>query len=83
MILLAGASANADRTYNLSVALQRYSAGENHDTSKIGDMDSKKLATGLGVFRQILGCDVESARRVRFVNRNIYAWIYNPLYKIP
>jgi len=72
MILIAGASANADRTYNLSVALERYSPGENHDTSGIGDMDSKKLVTGLGVFRQILGCDVESARRVRFVNRNIY-----------
>jgi hypothetical protein len=72
MILLAGASANADCTYDLSVTLERYSPGENHDTSGIGDMDSKKLATGLGVFRQILGCDVESARRVRFVNRNIY-----------
>jgi len=73
MVLLAGASANADRTYNLSAALERYSPGENHDTSGIRDMDSKKLATGLGVFRQILCCDVESARRVCFVNRNIYA----------
>src|SRR5208283_2025436 len=73
MILLAGASTDADRTYNLSVALERHSPGENHDTSGIGDMDSKELATGLGVLRQIPGCHVESARCVRFVNRNIYA----------
>ena len=73
LILLAGASTHADRTYNLSVVLERYSPSENHDTSGIGGVDSKELATGLGVLRQVLGCDVERARRVRFVDRNIYA----------
>jgi hypothetical protein len=73
MILLAGASTHADRAHDLSLALERYSPGENHDPSGIGDMYSKELATGLGVLRQILGCDFESARGVRFVNRNIDA----------
>jgi hypothetical protein len=36
-------------------------------------MDSKELATGLGVLRQIFGGHVESARCVRFVDRNIDA----------
>src|ERR1017187_595688 len=73
LILLGGASTNADRTYDLSVALDRYSAGEDHDTSGIGDVDSKELAAGLGVLRQILGRHVESAGCVRFVNRDIDA----------
>ena len=51
MILLAGASTNADRTYNLSVTLQRDSPGENHDSSGIGHVDPEELATGLGVLR--------------------------------
>jgi hypothetical protein len=55
MILLAGASTNADRADNLSVTLQRDSPGENHDSSGIGHVDPEELATGLGVLRQILG----------------------------
>ena len=51
MILLAGASTNADRACNLSVTLQRDSPGENHDSSGIGHVDPEELATGLGVLR--------------------------------
>jgi hypothetical protein len=73
LILFAGASADADRTHDLPFAPEWYSAGENHDPSGIGDMDSRELAAGLGVLRQILGGHVESPRCVRFVNRNIDA----------
>ena len=51
MILLAGASTNADRACNLSVTLQGDSPGENHDSPRIGRVDPEELAAGLGVLR--------------------------------
>src|SRR5262245_13127308 len=73
MILIPRASTDTDRAHHVAIALQRNSAGENHDLAVIGSVNSEELPAGLGVRRQILGCYIKGAGSERLVDRNIDA----------
>lgn len=59
--LLAGAAAEADRTYDLAVALERYATGEDHYPPFAGDVDAEELLARLSIIGQVLSGDVERA----------------------
>src|SRR5581483_43765 len=65
MVLVSRSPADADGANDLSILLQRYATGEDHDLAVVRRMDSEELSSGLRVGRQILGGNVEGARSVR------------------
>src|ERR1019366_805457 len=73
MVLLARAAADADGAYNFAVALQRDTAREDHNLAVVRGMDAEKLSARLRVRRQVFGRDVEGARGVGLLLRNIDA----------
>src|SRR5579862_6910871 len=64
MILIARATADANRAYNFSALLQRDAAREDHDLAVVGGVDTKELPARLRMRRQVLGRDVERPRCV-------------------
>jgi len=73
MILVAGTAANANRPYHVAISLQRDAAGKNHDLAVVGSMNAEELASRLRMLRQFLRFDIECARRVSLLHRDIDA----------
>jgi len=61
VILIAGASGDADSADYLAVLLDGDAAGEDHDLAVVGGVDAEELVAGLGVGGEVLGGDVEGA----------------------
>src|SRR3984957_9595303 len=73
MILIPGSAADSDSSHHFSRLLEGDATGKNHDLAVIGCMDAKKLSAGLRVGGEIFGGDVEGARGVRLLDRNVDA----------
>src|SRR5258707_10630466 len=73
MVLAARTSADPNGAHNFSVLLERHAPGEDHDLAVVRRMNSEKLPTRLAVSGKILGGDVERARGVGLLLRNIDA----------
>src|SRR5215471_1454657 len=73
VVVLASAAAYAHCADNLSAALQRNAAGEDHDASMIGDVNSEKLVAALRILTEVFGGDIKSARGKCLVHRNVDA----------
>src|ERR1039458_2069202 len=73
MVLISRTAAYANRAHDLPNLFQRNPARKDHDFAVIRCMNAEKLAAGLRVLCQVLGCDVERARSVSFFDRNIDA----------
>jgi hypothetical protein len=71
--LSAIAATDSDRADDGSAMPQWNAAGKDHHASVIGCVDAKKLLARLAVFGELRGFDIESARRERFVDRDIDA----------
>src|SRR5260370_3140184 len=73
MILIAGATADANRADYLAIQLQRDAAGKNHDLAVVRNMNAEELAARLRMLRQFLRFDIKCARRVSLLHRDIDA----------
>jgi len=71
VVLIAGASGDADGADYLAVLLDGDAAGEDHDLAIVGGMDSEELVAGLGVLSEVLGGDVEGAGGPGFFDGDI------------
>src|SRR6185436_18415231 len=72
-VLVAVAAADADRADDLAVALERDAAGEDDHPSLVGLLDAVELASGLGLLGEVRRRQIERARRVRLVDRDVDA----------
>ena len=59
MILIAGATADANRADYLAIPFQRDAAGKNHDLAIVGSMNAEELASRLRMLRQFLRFDIK------------------------
>jgi hypothetical protein len=73
VVLIAGSAAHSDSSQHFSPLLERDASGKNHDLAVIGCMDAKKLSTRLRMGGEIFGGDVEGARGVSLLDRNVDA----------
>lgn len=73
LILLAATPAHSYRPDDQAVAAQRDAASEDHDPAMVRVLDAVELLAGLSIFGQVLGSDVEGARRKGLVDRDVDA----------
>lgn len=73
VILLAGASADADGTDHDAVARQRDAAGEDRHLAAVGVLDAEELLIRLRVLAEVLRRDVERLRGPGLVDRDVDA----------
>jgi hypothetical protein len=73
LVLTAAAAADTNGADDRSAAPQWNAAGEDHHAPVIGSVDAKELLARLAVFGELCSLDIESARRERFVDRDIDA----------
>src|SRR5271165_6006490 len=71
MILLAGPSADANGPDDLTVLLEWNAACEDHDLAVVRGVDTEELAAGLRVRREVFGGDIEGARGVGLLDRDV------------
>src|SRR5664280_111213 len=73
VVLLARATAHADRAHDFSAAFQWNASGEDHDLAIVGDMNAEELSARLRMGGQVFGGDIERARGVGLLHGNIDA----------
>ena len=72
VVLIAGASGDADGADYLAVLLDGDAAGEDHDLAIVGGVDAEELIAGLGVGGEVLGSDVEGAGGPGLLDGDVY-----------
>src|SRR5450755_4432869 len=80
MVLIARAAADADGADDLSIAFQWNATCEDHDSAIIGGVNAEELSAGLRMYSEVFGRDVEGARRVGLLLRNIDAADPSPVH---
>src|SRR6202040_397463 len=73
MILVAGATADANRPDYLAIQLQRDAASKNHDFAGVRNMNAEELAPRLRMLCQFLRFNVKCARRISLLHSDINA----------
>jgi hypothetical protein len=80
MILFAGTAAYTHRAKDLSVALQRNAASEDHYSTVIGHMNAEKLPARLGMLGEISCSNIEGAGCECLIDRYVDAADPGPIH---